>query len=430
MKLSRYLVAALLAAGMMIGQAYAGGSKCSTPCGKAKKLSTAVTAEVSTAEAKAALVCNKQGQGCSKALVTEVLYRVDDLETPCAKTAAAAAQQNGGKIEYIAGGKVYATEDEAKFALAQQLEAAIEDVFTVRFAVGDECVSDLKAGRQLAAKTGKPVRYCVGGREFESYEAAEAAIVSAKAAAEARMGGGAAVQAACQPGCGKQAAIAASSARPAADVRPTASGCCHTPAAQLTSAMCGAASGAACCQAAAPSATVAMCRPAATCGATFATGTPVVSGCCLHGGRCSQAVSAGCAPAGACGHSAALLQQAVACLRAALLACPHGGACAQPVAMTCAPAGVCAVHAACAAGGAGTTPVSACCSQTSNVGAAPASGQAACSKAVPTAAQATKSCDPSACSPSNKADVRLDTARTVYRAVVESLRSGKQGGSL
>lgn len=135
-----------------------------------------------------AMACDKDaaktacsGKAVAKAMATAVTYRVGDTETPCPKTAAALAERDHSKVTYVAAGEAFETETEAKTALAKKIEAAIDEMLQVRYAVGDECVSCPMAAGAMAKKAGKAVKYRAVGREFDSEDDAKAAVARAKA---------------------------------------------------------------------------------------------------------------------------------------------------------------------------------------------------------------------------------------------------------
>jgi hypothetical protein len=135
-----------------------------------------------------AVACDKDAAktACGKRaatpeVATSVAYRVGDIETPCAKTAAAVAERDGLKVAYVAAGESFATEHEAKAALAKKIETAVAEMLQVRYAVDGECVNCPMTAAALAKKTGKPLKYLAVGHEFDSIGDAQTAITQAKA---------------------------------------------------------------------------------------------------------------------------------------------------------------------------------------------------------------------------------------------------------
>jgi len=180
MNLSRYVFAAMLAGGMMVGQALAGDACCKS--GKAKA-GAAVVQAGDKSHCSAAKVAGSAST-CGPGLKTCVVYRVGDLETCCPKTAAEAAEKSGAKIEYLAAGKSYEAEDQAKAALAEKIESVLSEMLAIRMSVGGECVGCPMAAAHMAKTSGKPIVYLAVGREYDAREAAEAALAKAKTAVE------------------------------------------------------------------------------------------------------------------------------------------------------------------------------------------------------------------------------------------------------
>lgn len=142
-------------------------------------LSVAVTGSV-------AMACDKEAAktACSAkaapALATAVSYRVGDIETPCAKTAAAVAERDGLKVGYVAAGETYDSEAAAKSALAQKIDAAIEEMLQVRYVVDGDAMNCPMSAGALAEKTGKPLKYRAVGHEYESIGEAQEALARAQ----------------------------------------------------------------------------------------------------------------------------------------------------------------------------------------------------------------------------------------------------------
>jgi len=120
--------------------------------------------------------------------VPRLMYQVGDSRVPCRTTARKLAAEQQTQIRFVLNDKVYADEAEAYEAYAQQLEQLLDDLLTVKYAVGDTCTGCKVSAEKLARQCGKPVRYRVGTFEFADREAAERAVEAArKAAAKLQM---------------------------------------------------------------------------------------------------------------------------------------------------------------------------------------------------------------------------------------------------
>lgn len=133
--------------------------------------------KIAKADGKIAPCCQAKLKGAvAKVMKTlpSMAYRVDDLETPCFKTATAKAGVES-KIQFVVADKTYGAETAANIALAELLEKEIENLKTVQFAVGDKsyhCPISAKA----ACKNGKKMKYRLAGFDFETRDQVDKAL--------------------------------------------------------------------------------------------------------------------------------------------------------------------------------------------------------------------------------------------------------------
>lgn len=111
-------------------------------------------------------------------------YKVGDKVTCCPDEAAKLAGDNKDAIQYVVGEETIAGESDAKQAYAKLLERQLQDVTTVKFAVGDDCVTCPMTAKAMATKAGKPVHYRLASFDFENQDAAQKAAETARQAAE------------------------------------------------------------------------------------------------------------------------------------------------------------------------------------------------------------------------------------------------------
>ncbi len=114
--------------------------------------------------------------------VPAISYRVGEKTTACPMEARTLAGEQG-QVRFVVADKDYADEAEARKAYARQLDGFLNEVTTVRFAVGKECTACPMTAESLAKKEGKPVMYRVAAFDFETREAAEKAVKAAREAA-------------------------------------------------------------------------------------------------------------------------------------------------------------------------------------------------------------------------------------------------------
>jgi hypothetical protein len=114
--------------------------------------------------------------------VPAMSYRVGEKTTACPMEAKTLAGEKG-KFQFVVADKDYAEESEARKAYAKQLDGFLNEVMTVRYAVGEECTACPITAESLAKKEGAKVMYRVAAFDFETKEAAEKAVKAAREAA-------------------------------------------------------------------------------------------------------------------------------------------------------------------------------------------------------------------------------------------------------
>lgn len=114
--------------------------------------------------------------------VPAMSYRVGEKTTACPMEARTLAGDRG-QIHFVVAEKDYTDEAEARKAYAKQLDGFLNEVTSVRFAVGKERTACPVTAETLAKKEGKKVMYRVAAFDFETKEAAEKAVKAAREAA-------------------------------------------------------------------------------------------------------------------------------------------------------------------------------------------------------------------------------------------------------
>lgn len=118
------------------------------------------------------------------AALPEMQYRVGEKTTCCPMEAEKLANGDKAAIRFVVADKTFENEADARKAYAEALEGFLNSVMTVKFAVGEECVSCPMTAKALAQKQGKPVRYRVAAFDFPDEQSAGKAIEAARQAAE------------------------------------------------------------------------------------------------------------------------------------------------------------------------------------------------------------------------------------------------------
>ena len=105
------------------------------------------------------------GKAAALAGMPQLKYKVGDETTPCSVQAAKLAGGDEAKIKFVVGGTEYSNKTEAMQAYATELKNHLATVTSVRFAVGDKCVScPMAAGAMAQTSTRKPEKYCTHGK--------------------------------------------------------------------------------------------------------------------------------------------------------------------------------------------------------------------------------------------------------------------------
>lgn len=157
---------------------------------------TASGGETKATEAKAGGKCcmagDKKGEcssTCSEGAkavavkMPKMSYKVGDKEVCCSSEASELAKGDKSKIQFVVAGKSYTSQAEATDALATALDGFMNEVITVKYAVGDSCVACPTAAKEMASKDNKKVQYRVASFNFEKQEDADKAVKVAKEAA-------------------------------------------------------------------------------------------------------------------------------------------------------------------------------------------------------------------------------------------------------
>lgn len=169
--------AVLLTAGVAFAQcdgsktvAAADGKKC---CSAEKK--------DCASKCPSASICTTEVAGVT---VPAMSFKVGDKAIACPEEAKKLAEANHTQLVYVVADKEYSCENSAKQAYAAQLATYMDEMMTVKFAVGDDCVACPMTAQQMASKAGKKVMYRVAKFDYPSMEAANTAVEHAKEAVQ------------------------------------------------------------------------------------------------------------------------------------------------------------------------------------------------------------------------------------------------------
>jgi hypothetical protein len=116
--------------------------------------------------------------------IPRIGFKVGDTVTCCMKSATEMAKGDKSKIKFVVADKTYDDLNQAQAARLELLEDWYNNLLTVKYAVGDECVGCPIAAKQLASKSGKEVHYRLAKFDFADKAAAEKAAQNARAAAD------------------------------------------------------------------------------------------------------------------------------------------------------------------------------------------------------------------------------------------------------
>ncbi|RMF72150.1 MAG: hypothetical protein D6744_17130 [Planctomycetota bacterium] len=171
------------------GKASAKQSKCNKGANATAVASKGACAGKSSDGSNCAAKCGDKAKTCDVAKAKSrnipiIKYRIGDKLTCCPEEAAKLAGDKKDALQYVVGDKIFSNEGEAKEAYAKLLERQLQDITTIKYAVGDECVTCPMTAESMAKKAGKSVHYRVASFDFETREAALKAAEIAKKAAE------------------------------------------------------------------------------------------------------------------------------------------------------------------------------------------------------------------------------------------------------
>jgi hypothetical protein len=109
-------------------------------------------------------------------------YRVGTEETGCSKSAEEMAVKANAPIKYVVGETVYENKNEATAALTKLLDAEIENLTAVQYAVNGKCSKCPLEARKIAEAEKAELAYKVGGLECKDKAKAELAASKIKEA--------------------------------------------------------------------------------------------------------------------------------------------------------------------------------------------------------------------------------------------------------
>lgn len=138
------------------------------------------------AEGDCAKSCGDKAGCCSKsyaAMLPAMKYKVADATVECPDKAKELAKGDAKAIKFVVGDKSFDELGAAEKELTSAYESFTTEATTVKYAVGDKCVSCPMSAGELAKKENKKMEYRLAAYNFASEEAAKKAIASAKEAA-------------------------------------------------------------------------------------------------------------------------------------------------------------------------------------------------------------------------------------------------------
>jgi len=141
--------------------AKADGKPC--PCGHGKAKAVTLTADTSRVD------------GVMGTLPT-IQYKVGEQVVGCPKAANMIAEQSHKPVQYVVGEETFEKEGDAEVKLASVLEAKLEEMQGVQYAVGSDCVRCPVTAKSLAKEKKAEVAYRVAGVDFKDQEKADKAV--------------------------------------------------------------------------------------------------------------------------------------------------------------------------------------------------------------------------------------------------------------
>lgn len=166
-------------------------------------LAAQASAQCSESKAKAegakAAQCETKGKSCCPATAKTTChgadiiatgmpllhYNVGDKSTPCpAQARELAGKCDSVQVRYVLNDQEYECRDKALAAYAAALKGYYENMTSVSYAVGDQCVQCPMAAQSLAKAEHKPIRYRLASFTFDDKDHALNAARQAREAAE------------------------------------------------------------------------------------------------------------------------------------------------------------------------------------------------------------------------------------------------------
>lgn len=120
----------------------------------------------------------------AKSSMPQLKYAVGDQTVSCPQQAAELAKGDKKAIRFVVGESKFENEADAKAAYANALDGYLNDITSVKYAVGKECVTCPMSAQEMAKKEGQPVKYRLASFDFTSREKADDAAKAARAAAD------------------------------------------------------------------------------------------------------------------------------------------------------------------------------------------------------------------------------------------------------
>ncbi len=116
--------------------------------------------------------------------IPRIGFKVGDKITCCMKSVKEMVKGDMSKVTFVIADKTYKDLGKAQAARLKVLEEYYEGLLTVKYAVGDDCVTCPVSAKDMAKATGKPVRFRLAAFDFEKKEAAMKAAKLARASAD------------------------------------------------------------------------------------------------------------------------------------------------------------------------------------------------------------------------------------------------------
>lgn len=160
---------------------------CAQKCSKEAKAACSKGDKAKCAEAGLANpnCCGSDVIAKYKLDVPAMKYKVGDKTVCCPGEATELVKATkDAKMMYVVGEKSYECEMEAKKAYATELNSYLDNMMSVKYAVGDECTHCPMTAKDMAKKCGKDVKYRVSAFDFNNQESADEAVKHAKTAVE------------------------------------------------------------------------------------------------------------------------------------------------------------------------------------------------------------------------------------------------------